>query len=78
MYFSLQGNVGLGKAIEYFTSHSVPVSLPLNDTQPYDLVADFDGKLQRVQVKTSTLSRYNNSYVVNLRNCGGNRTGKTR
>ena len=38
MYQALQGNVGLGKAIEYFTSHSIPVCIPLNDTQKYDLV----------------------------------------
>lgn len=37
--------MGLGKAIEYFTSHQISISLPLNDTQPYDLIADFNGKL---------------------------------
>ena len=79
MYLSLQGNVGLGKAIEYFTSHQVPVSIPLNDTQPYDLIADFDNKLQKIQVKTTCYSRYNNQqYNVGLKNSGGNRTGKAR
>lgn len=79
MYLSLQGNFGLGKAIEYFTSHGIPVALPLNDTQPYDLIAEFDGKLQRVQVKTSRFSMNNGkSYIVQLRNCGGNRVGNTR
>ena len=79
MYLSLQGNIGLGKAIEYFTSNQIPVSIPLNDTQPYDLIADFDGKLQKIQVKTSR-STYTEgkSYVVGLRNCGGNRTGSVR
>ena len=37
--------MGLGKAIEYFTSHQISISLLLNDTQPYDLIADFNGKL---------------------------------
>lgn len=79
MYLSLQGNVGLGKAIEYFTSHQIPVSLPLNDTQPYDLVADFNGKLQKVQTKTSRYSETDGqTYVVQLKNSGGNRTGTTR
>jgi hypothetical protein len=79
MYQSLQGNIGLGKAIEYFTSHQIPVSLPLNDTQSYDLVADFHGKLQRVQTKTSRYSETDGkSYMVQLKNTGGNKTGTTR
>lgn len=79
MYLSLQGNMGLGKAIEYFTSHQIPISLPLNDTQPYDLIADFNGKLQRIQVKTTRSTSTNGqTYNVQLRNCGGNRTGTVR
>ena len=79
MYLSLQGNIGLGKAIEYFTSKCIPVSLPLNDTQSYDLIADFNGKLQRVQVKTTRYTETEGkSYAVQLRNCGGNKTGKAR
>lgn len=79
MYLSLQGNIGLGKAIEYFTSKCIPISLPLNDTQSYDLIADFNGGLQRIQVKTTRLTEtQGKSYAVQLRNCGGNRTGKAR
>ena len=79
MYLSLQGNIGLGKAIEYFTSKCIPISLPLNDTQPYDLIADFNGSLQRIQVKTTRYTEtQGKSYAVQLRNCGGNRTGKAR
>lgn len=78
MYQSLQGNLGLGKAIEYFTSHNIVVALPLNDTQPYDLIADFNGGLQRVSVKTSRSKSTDTSYCVQLRNTGGNRTGTVR
>ena len=78
MYQSLQGNLGLGKAIEYFTSHNITVALPLNDTQPYDLIADFNGSLQRISVKTSRYKSSNTSYEVQLRNTGGNRTGVAR
>ena len=52
LYNALQGNLGLGKAIEYFTSQSIPVAIPLNDTQKYDIIADFNGSLQRISVKT--------------------------
>jgi hypothetical protein len=71
MYQALQGNIGLGKAIEYFTSHSIPVCIPLNDTQKYDLVVDMDGKLSRVSVKTSRFKQHKSSYYVLLKNCGG-------
>lgn len=70
-YQSIQGNMGLGKAIEYFTSQGITVALPLNDTQKYDLIADFNGGLQRVSVKTSRFSRTGTSYEVALKNSGG-------
>jgi len=79
LYQSLQGNIGLGRAIEFFTSHSIPVSIPLNDTQKYDLVIDHDGKLSRVSVKTSRYKSSETSYYVLLKNCGGSSgKGKVR
>lgn len=69
---SIQGNIGFGKAIEYFTSNNIHISIPLNDTQKYDLIADFNGDLKRISVKTSRNTTNNGkSYVVMLRNCGG-------
>lgn len=73
----MQGNLGLGKAIEYFTSHSIPVAIPLNDTQKYDLVADFNGGLQRISVKTSRATKNGTSFEVQLRNTGGS-SGKNK
>ena len=71
-YKSHQGNVGLGRAIAYYTANCIPVMLPLNDTQKYDLVVDKDGKLQRVSVKTTQgLNKTETSYVVQLKNSGG-------
>ena len=71
-YKSHQGNVGLGRAIAYYTAKCIPVMLPLNDTQKYDLVVDKDGQLQRVSVKTTQgMNKNNTYYVVQLKNCGG-------
>ena len=71
-YKSHQGNVGLGRAIAYYTSQCIPVLLPLNDTQKYDLVVDKDGKLQRVSVKTTKGKNKSGKYFnVMLKNCGG-------
>ena len=71
-YKSHQGNVGLGRAIAYYTAHCIPVLLPLNDTQKYDLVVDKDGKLQKVSVKTTYgKNKVGTYYAVQLKNCGG-------
>lgn len=77
LYLSLQGNLGLSKAIEYFTSNGIRVSIPLNDTQKYDLVADIDNKLYRISVKTTRYISYGH-FVVQLRNTGGARVGSVR
>ena len=77
IYQSIQGNMGLGKAISYFTSHGITVALPLNDTQGYDLIIDYNG-LQRVSVKTSRFTVNNGkTYNVLLKNCGGS-SGKSK
>ncbi len=71
-----KGNTGLGIAIAYYTSNGYIVSIPLNDTQDYDLIVDKDNKIRRVQVKaTSCKTKYGN-YQVALKSCGGT-NGKT-
>lgn len=47
------GNIGMGNAIQHFTSIGMIVSIPLNDSQSYDLVVEDKGVLKKVQVKTS-------------------------
>lgn len=68
-----QGDVGLGVAIGWFSSAGYTVSIPLTDSQDYDLIVDLDGKLQRVQVKTTTYKR-RGCYQVSLTVKGGNRS----
>ena len=70
-YKSIQGNLGLSKAIDFFVSNEDTVSIPLKDTQSYDLVADIKGKLYRVQVKTCTYIN-GGGYLVGLKSAGGN------
>lgn len=50
--------MGLGAAIAYFTKNEQTISIPLTDSQKYDLVVDFGDNLRKVQVKTSTFQRY--------------------
>lgn len=74
-----QGDWGLGQAIAWATSKGYHVSVPLTESQAYDLVID-DGELKRVEVKTTTYRQQvskkapNGYFLVNLRTFGGNRS----
>ncbi len=66
-----QGNFGLGIAIAYFTTNGYTVSIPLNDTQDYDLIVEKDNILETVQVKTTSCKTKYGHYQVALKSCGG-------
>lgn len=69
----VQGDEGLGIAIAYFTRVGLKVAIPLTDSQRYDLIIDDGQRLQRVQVRTTTMKR-GRGYVVHLRTIGGNKS----
>ncbi len=66
-----KGNTGLGIAIAYYTSNGYTVSIPLNDTQDYDLIVDKDNVLKKIQVKSTSCKTKYNIYQVSLKSCGG-------
>jgi hypothetical protein len=68
-----QGDVGLGDAIAYFTRLGYTVSIPLTDSQDYDLIVDDGTSIKRVQIKTTRFKVYN-IFIVSLTIKGGNRT----
>ena len=47
------GNIGEAKALCKFVELGIPVYIPFGDNEKSDLIADFGGKLNRIQVKTS-------------------------
>jgi hypothetical protein len=53
------------------------VSLPLIDSQPYDLVVDDGTRLQRSQVKTTTRRSRAGGFLVQVCTRGGNRSFHT-
>ena len=75
-----QGDAGMGIAIAWFTKHGYCVSIPLTDSQDYDLVIERDNQFSSVQVRTTYYTKPNGIYQLNLRVSGGNRsgTGKTK
>ena len=69
----LQGDLGEASAIEWLVRQGAQVSLPLFVSPDYDLLADFDGRLDRVQVKTS-VCRVRDRFLVALSTRGGNQS----
>lgn len=69
-----QGNVAVSFAIAYYTTKKWVVSIPLNDSQDYDLlVEDTEGFIYKVQVKSTRYTDRTGKYVAELRSSGGTR-----
>jgi hypothetical protein len=68
-----QGNTGELSAMDWLTRAGASVSRPVFDHPDYDLIADFGGRLVRVQVKTSSCWR-NARWYVTLATRGGNQS----
>ncbi|MGN1310490.1 MAG: group I intron-associated PD-(D/E)XK endonuclease [Clostridia bacterium] len=66
-----KGNTSLGIAIAYYTSNGYTVSIPLNDTQDYDLLVDKNNIIKKVQVKSTGCKTKYGNYQVALKSCGG-------
>lgn len=66
-----KGNSALGIAIAYFTTNGYVVSIPLNDTQDYDLVIEKENHYYGVQVKATACKTKYGVYQVALKSCGG-------
>ena len=65
------GRIGLSMAINYFTLKGYTISIPMNDTQWYDLVVEKDSKFFTVQCKaTATKDK-----TIDFRSTGGTNGG---
>lgn len=70
-----QGDIGERAAAVWLLSQSgTDVYFPFGHSPDADLVADIDGRLVRVQVKTSTVLINNARYQVSLATRGGNQS----
>ena len=65
------GNASLGTAIGYFSNEGYIVSIPLTDTQDYDLLVDIDGTIKKIQVKGTSFKTKYGIYQVSLKSSGG-------
>lgn len=62
-----KGRAGMSMGIAYFGANGYTVSIPLNDTQWYDFIAEKDGHFYTVQCKAT--GSVNNA--ISLRSTGG-------
>ncbi len=70
----LQGNVGMAYAIAFYSKLGWIVSIPMTDSQDYDLLVDNGENILKIQVKTTTqVDKRTGNFQVGLRTCGGNR-----
>lgn len=59
------GNIGEAAVLNKFVEMQIPVYIPFGDNESADLIAEFNGKLNKIQVKTSESK--GSEYVVSLR-----------
>ena len=55
------GNIGESRALFEFVKREIPVYLPFGDNETADLLAEFNGKINKIQVKTITTINKNNA-----------------
>ena len=66
-----KGRAGLSAAIAYFGMNGYTVSIPLNDTQDYDIIAEKDDIFLKVQCKSTGSKAPSGHYRVKLDTWGG-------
>lgn len=59
------GNIGEAKVLTKFVELGIPVYLPFGDNEKADLIVEFNGKLNKIQVKTSQKAE-NGKMIFNL------------
>lgn len=48
-----KGNISEARALYEFQKYNIPVCIPWGDNERYDMIAEFNGKFNRIQIKTS-------------------------
>lgn len=68
-----QGDAGELSAMEWLASQGASIFVPVGHSPDVDLIASFEGRLIRVEVKTSTCER-NGRWIVLISTRGGNQS----
>lgn len=71
------GNIGEAKVLAKFVEMGILIYIPFGDDEKADLIAEFDGKLNKIQVKTSIKSK-NGCSIFDLTSSTAYRTNGER
>ena len=71
------GNIGEAKVLAKFVEMGIPIYIPFGDDEKADLIAEFDGKLNKIQVKTS-IKKKNGCSIFDLTSSTAHRTNGER
>ena len=71
------GNIGEAKVLCKFVELGIPVYLPFGDNERSDLIAEFNGKLNKIQVKTSVKAE-NGKMLFDLTSSTQHRSGRVK
>ena len=58
-----KGNIGEAVILAEFVKRNIQVAIPFGDNARYDLIAEFNGKLNKIQIKYCDYLSENNSMV---------------
>ena len=53
----MKGQLSEARALYEFQKRNIPVCIPWGENERYDMIAEFNGKFNRIQVKTSNEER---------------------
>lgn len=70
-----QGDIGMCYAIAYYSKLGWTISIPVTDSQDYDIIVDNGISLLKVQIKTTNQISKHGISLVALRTNGGNKSG---
>ena len=73
-----KGNIGEAIILSEFVKRKIPVSIPFGDNQRYDIIAEFNGKLNKIQVKYTDQKEVNNSITIPTSSSYNHTTNKQR
>lgn len=71
------GDIGEITVLAEFVKRGIPVFIPYGENSKVDLIAIFDNKPQKIQVKTTGTIEDNGSYIINLKNCSMRSNGQS-
>ena len=55
----IKGNIGEAAILYEFVKRKIPVAIPYGDNERYDLIAEFGGKLNKIQIKYCSVESRN-------------------